>query len=76
MILEIEYFQGDTLLTGENRTFSELNSLLADIENTYDSSTDNFIPLLCRKYHFYILDISVNPDYTYDRDLKKLSRKG
>lgn len=29
-----------------------------------------FIPLLCRKYQFDLLDISVDFDYNYDRDLK------
>ncbi len=75
MILEIESFQGDIFLIGRNRSFSELKAQIQDIENCYDPETDNFTALLCRKYQFDLLDISVNYDYNYDRDLKKLTRK-
>lgn len=75
MILEIESYQGDALLIGADRSFSELKAQLADIENCCDRQSDNFIPLLCRKYQFDLLDISVDFDYNYDRDLKKLTRR-
>jgi len=75
MILEIESFQGDVLLIGRNRSFSELKAQIRDIENCCDPETDHFTALLCRKYQFDLLDICVDYDYNYDRDLKKLTRK-
>lgn len=73
MILEIEYFKGDVLLTGKNRNFAELKKQIQEIETLCDPESDNFTALLCRKYSWTVLDISVKSDYTYDRDLKRLS---
>lgn len=67
-ILEIEYYQKDTLLWGKNISKAVLKKQLEEIEITYDHEEDNFIELLCRKYGWTVLQTKESPDYIYDRD--------
>ena len=70
MILCIESWKGDTYLTGEKRTISELTWQIRQVEQLFDRETDNFVPFLCRMYGWEV--ISADPDsvadYTYDAD--------
>ena len=50
MVIEIEYYKGDTLLYGKMNNFVELKKQIDYIESIYDRETDNFIELLCRTY--------------------------
>ena len=68
MIIEIEYYKGDTLLFGKVENIVELKNQFDNIETIYDRVTDNFIELFCRDYQWSILKNYENPDYTYDRD--------
>lgn len=86
MIIEIECFEGDTLLFGKVRSVAELKKQLAHIEAIYDKTADHFIALLCRNYQWTVLkpceeiedmndrkiQARYEPDYTYDRDTKTL----
>ena len=72
MIIEIEYYKGDTLLFGKTKSIAELKRQLKEIEADYDRSTDNFVELLCRRFQWIILETDETPDYTYDRDVEKL----
>ena len=72
MILEIESYKKDVLLSGKMVSFSELKKQLETTENIHDTKTDNFIDMLCRNYHWNVIENSTLPDYVYDRDIKKL----
>lgn len=72
MILNIEYYKGDTLLSGKQASAAELRQQLAVIEKIYDKAEDNFVELLCRKYGWTILDTDEPPDCIYDRDTRIL----
>ncbi|MDE6671372.1 MAG: hypothetical protein K2K16_04165 [Ruminococcus sp.] len=72
MILEIESYKKDVLLSGRTASFSELKKQLETTENIHDTKTDNFIDMLCRNYHWNVIENSTLPDYVYDRDIKKL----
>ena len=74
MVIEIEYYKGDTLLFGKVRNTVELKEQLDDIQVIYDRVTDNFIELLCRNYQWSVLETDEVPDYIYDRDIDKLSK--
>ena len=74
MVIEIEYYKGDTLLFGKVRNTVELKEQLDDIQVIYDRVTDNFIELLCRNYQWSVLETYEVPDYIYDRDIDKLSK--
>lgn len=75
MVIEIEYFKGDTLLYGKNISFGEFRRQMKTIENLYDPTEDNFLALLCRLYHWNVLEGQEEPQYVYDRDIKKCFRK-
>ena len=74
MIIEIEYYKGDTLLFGKVKSTAELKKQLDYIEAIYDRETDNFIELLCRNYQWSVLETYEKPDYIYDRDVEILSK--
>lgn len=71
MVVEIEYYKGDTLLYGANVSFAEFVKQIDTIEKLYDSVEDNFAALLCRVYHWNIVRGEMQPQYVYDRDIKK-----
>ncbi len=68
MILELEHYKGDTILYGNTVPKHILLSQLHQIEMSYDSVSDNFTELLCRRFSYAILDKYEIPDYTYDID--------
>ena len=70
MVLEIEYYKKDTLLSGKSRSFCELQKQLEAAEFMYDPGTDNFVELLCRNYGWTVIKADILPDYVYDRDVK------
>lgn len=73
MILEIEYYKKDTLLSGRTVGFAELKRQLETTEMLCD--TDNFVEMLCRSYGYIVIDSDVPPDYVYDRDIEKIYRR-
>ncbi|MDE6425409.1 MAG: hypothetical protein K2K89_04635 [Ruminococcus sp.] len=75
MILEIEHYKKDTLLSGKSVSFFELKKHLETTENIHDYETDNFIEILCRNYGYIIIETDIMPDYIYDRDAGKLYKK-
>ncbi len=74
MILEIEYYKGDTQLVGRKVDYQELKSQLEQAEKLHDRQIDDFIDLLCRRFGWYENKIFVRPDYVYDRDIRRLQR--
>ncbi|MDE7274290.1 MAG: hypothetical protein K2N95_14780 [Lachnospiraceae bacterium] len=78
MIVEIEFYKGDILLSGKQITYAEFLRQMNEIEADYDRIQDNFVALLCRRYDWTITEIQENPVYTYDRDIEKAyqSRRG
>lgn len=71
MIIEIEFYQGDTLLSGKQIPYAEFLRQIGEIEADYDRTQDNFAALLCRRYGWTIVETSVPPVYVYDRDIQK-----
>lgn len=71
MIIQIEYYQGDTLLYGKQVSYAEFLRQLNEIESDYDREQDNFIPLLRRRYGWMIIETSDIPAYVYDRDIRR-----
>lgn len=71
MIIEIEYYKGDTLLYGQKISFVELKKQFEIIEDLYDKKEDNFVALLCRMYHWTVVEDKLQADYIYDRDTGK-----
>ena len=74
MIIEIEYYKGDTLLYGSKVSFEILRNQISAIENLYDKEEDNFVALLCRMYNWEVIRDEAEPQYIYDRDIKKFRR--
>lgn len=75
MILEIEYYKGDTLLSGkQTSSVSVLRKQLSETEKLCDQAEDNFTELLCRLYGWTVIQTSIQPDYIYDRDIKKVTK--
>lgn len=74
MIIEIEYYQGDILLSGKQISYAEFLKQLRKIESDYDREQDNFIALLCRRYGWTIIETLDNPVYVYDRDIQRAYR--
>lgn len=72
MVIEIEYYKGNTLLIGKVKNKAELKKQIDVIQDMYDRITDNFIELLCRNYQWSILEACEKPDYIYDRDIDRL----
>lgn len=71
MIIEIEYYKGDTLLSGKQKTYPVFLRQISQIEADYDRLEDNFIALLCRRYGWEIIESQLSPTYVYDRDTQK-----
>lgn len=74
MIIEIEYYQGDMLLSGKQISYAEFLKQLRKIESDCDKEQDNFIALLCRRYGWTIIETLDNPVYVYDRDIQRAYR--
>lgn len=72
MILEIEYYKGDTLLSGNRTNAAVLRKQMSETKKLCDQTEDNFIGLLCRLYGWTVIQTSVQPDHIYDRDTQKL----
>ena len=70
MIICIEYWKGDTLLSGKTIPVSALRHQMRTAEALCDPAEDNFVPLLCRMYGWEPVPFSeeIVPDHTYDRD--------
>ena len=70
MVICIEYWKGDTFLTGNKIPVSVLKQQLDQAEGLYDRVEDNFVFLLCRMYGWDHVDVTreIVPDFTYDRD--------
>lgn len=71
MVIEIEYYKGDTLLYGPKVSFEAFRSQVKTIERLYDKQEDNFVALLCRMYDWEVFRDEVQPQYVYDRDVQK-----
>lgn len=71
MVVEIEYYEGDTLLYGPKVSFAEFGKQINTIERLYDREEDNFVALLCRMFHWAVTQEEIKPQYAYDRDIKK-----
>ena len=71
MVIGIEDFEGDTLLYGSKVSFEEFKKQMKTIENLYDKKEENFVALLCRIYNWTVIDDDMEPQYIYDRDIKK-----
>jgi len=72
VILKIEHWKYDAYLMGKTESISELRRNLNQVESLCDLETDNFVPLLCRMYHWEEISTDERPDYVYDRDIQKL----
>lgn len=73
MIVEIESYKGDTLLSGKQITYQEFLHQVKEIESDYDRILDNFIAMLCRRYGWITMtEKEPNSTYVYDRDIKKI----
>lgn len=68
MIIEIEHYKGDIMLTGKARGMAVLKRQIAEVEKLYDRDNDNFTELLCRMYGWTEISAGELPDITYDRD--------
>lgn len=75
MILEIEYYKKDTMLSGKSVSLAGLKKQIEASENIHDPETDNFIETLCRNYGYIVIENDITPDYVYDRDIGKLYKK-
>ncbi|MDE7251564.1 MAG: hypothetical protein K2O32_01270 [Acetatifactor sp.] len=71
MVVEIEYYKGNVLLYGPKISFEEFELQIKNIESLYDRQEDNFVPLLCRMYHWNIIEDEMQAQYIYDRDVEK-----
>lgn len=74
MIVEIEYYKGDILLSGKPIFYAEFLRQIKEIESVHDRIQDNFTDLLCWRYHWTIMETQENPIYVYDRDTQKAYR--
>lgn len=74
MIIEIEYYKGNVLLTGKARGIAALKRQIADVEKLYDRENDNFTDLLCRMFNWTMIQTDEFPDYIYDRDTEILCK--
>jgi len=75
MLVEIEYYKGDLILSGKKVSLTELKEQINTIEKLYDKQEDNFTVLLCRMYGYDIVSEQLLPDYVYDRDTEKLLQR-
>lgn len=67
MILEIEFYKGDALLTGKHLNEHSLRKLLKNVKRQCGDSGD-LAETLCRNYGFERITAEVFPDWRYDRD--------
>lgn len=74
MIVEIEYYKGDTLLQGQDISFEEFQMQIKTLEKCYNKSEDNFVELLCSMYHWTVVENGQQAAYVYDRDIEKCRR--
>ena len=74
MIIEIEYYKGDVLLTGTTHSTAELKRQIAEVGKLYDRECDNFTELLCRMFNWTMIQTDEFPDYVYDRDTEILRK--
>ena len=74
MIICIESWKGDTLLSGKAIPVRELKHQMRTVESLCDPVEDNFTALLCRMYGWETMPYSdaIVPDYTYDRDTGRI----
>lgn len=75
MIIEIECYKGDLLLSGKKVSFTELKEQIKTVEKLYDKQEDNFTEMFCRMYEYNIVSEQLLPDYVYDRDTKEILQK-
>lgn len=68
MLIEIEYYKGDVILTGKARSAAVLKRQISETEQLYDRETDNFTKLLYGRFGWTRIQTDVPPDYVYDRD--------
>ncbi len=69
MIVEIEHYRGDVMLTGKSRSESSLKRQFAEIEGLRGGESDNFTEPLCRRFGWAGIQMDEPPDYVYDRDV-------
>ena len=75
MLIEIEFYKGDTVLYGPSIPYRKFKEQIDFIESLYDRENDNFVPLLCRIYGWEIVDEIFSDEkitYTYDRDTEMI----
>ena len=48
--------------------------MVIEIENLYDKKEENFVVLLCRMFNWIVIEDELEPQYIYDRDIKKCRR--
>ncbi|MGL5434557.1 MAG: hypothetical protein ACRDBO_04050 [Lachnospiraceae bacterium] len=68
MLIRIEYYFGDMLLSGKVRSAGQLKYRMQ--QTLADTPIEDFIPVFCSRYHYEILphDKDVKVDYTIDLD--------
>lgn len=72
LIIEIEWYKGDTLLRGKKISFPIFKAQITKTEQDYDRDEDNFIALLCRRYHYEVISTdTAAASFVYDRDTGK-----
>lgn len=67
MILEIEYYKGDVMLTGKRLGEPELREVLNEAERLCGGAGD-LAEILCRDFGFEPIGADAFPDWRYDRD--------
>lgn len=75
MIIEIEYFKGDTKLYGHMVKMCELQKQFEEVTKRYDPKEDNFIGLLCRMHDWSVVETDSTPQYIYDMDTNLLIKQ-
>ena len=68
MIICIESWAGDILLSGKPRPRWILEEELFRAAASFDPVEDNFVPMLCRTCGWEICGTGETSDFTYDRD--------
>lgn len=76
MVIEVEYYKGNTLLYGKKIPFRVLKHQINVIENIYDREEDNFVDLLCRMYSWTVGGEEAEVVYVYDRDIERIIDRG
>ena len=76
MVIEVEYYKGNTLLHGKKIPFRVLKHQIDVIENIYDREEDNFVELLCWMYNWTAGGEEAEVVYVYDRDIERIIDRG